>query len=82
MNARRKAKMYKGSYRYSLTVNRCLKKHNESLDRRLNVLGDMAKQLNDDSGYWQGLYQSLASEEDYNNAVKRMVKTRRGALLR
>lgn len=82
MNARQKAKMYKGSYRYSLTVNKCLKKNNEGLERRLNVLGNMAKQLNNDSGYWQGLFKGLASEKVYTLAVEKMVMSRRGVLHR
>lgn len=50
-----------------------------TLEDRIIILAEMAKQAFDDSCYWQGLYKSLASEGDYNNAVKKMVNDHRVA---
>ena len=47
------------------------------LDFRLDILGTLAKQANDDSCYWQGLYKSLASDKDYNASVNKLVKDHR-----
>ena len=49
----------------------------KSLNSKIDVLSRMAKQANDDSCYWQSLYQNMASEEDYNSAVKEMVNNHR-----
>tara|TARA_R110002012_G_scaffold252510_1_gene431516 strand:+ start:264 stop:398 length:135 start_codon:yes stop_codon:yes gene_type:complete len=43
----------------------------------METITSMGKALSNDSCYWQGLYKSLASEEEYNNAIKKIVKKRR-----
>ena len=77
MNARQKAKRYKGGYRYNLTVCKAYRIQIKDLRFRMNVIANMGKQLSKESGYWQVLYQEKVSEDEYHEAVKTMVKNRR-----